>query len=114
VFAPFDTAAPIGTFGPGWTNVPGQHRCERCGEVAPLGPANDFPPAVQIEIQAARFAAIPEFGYWRPEQTPAEMRGGCGWNAAELGFADTWCNGDQDCLAGYLARCIVETGEWEP
>lgn len=30
--------------------------CERCDEVMPLGPSNDSPPEVQIEIRAAEIA----------------------------------------------------------
>lgn len=85
----------------------GQRRCMDCGEAVPYGPSNDEPEAVKVEMRAAEIAATLDPGYWRPGMSDADVRAGAGWNAADLGFADTWCSGDPECLAGYLARAIT-------
>ena len=83
-----------------------QFRCIDCAAWLPLGDANDSSPEVQIEIRAAEIAATGE-PFWHVDATGSEVREGCGWNAHACRFADTWCSGDRDCLAGYLASAIV-------
>ena len=81
-------------------------RCNHCNAWLPLGPSNDEPEAVRVEMRAAEIAANGE-PIWTEHATGSEVREGCGWNARACGFADTWCSGNPDALAGYLARCIA-------
>lgn len=41
----------------GVTDMPGQHRCCKCGEVVGFGESWDTPEEVQVEIKAAELAA---------------------------------------------------------
>jgi hypothetical protein len=54
VFVPTTTGIPANA---GTTTVPGQHRCNRCGAVVPLGEAYDAPDEVAREMDAADIAA---------------------------------------------------------
>jgi hypothetical protein len=100
VYAPHESSLLGGTFGPGWATVVGQSKCARCGETMPLGPSNDAPDEVQVEMAAARIASK-----WAPLDGEGFLvvhgwhchRDGC----AVLHLAPT-------SLAGYLARCIVQ------
>ena len=74
VFAPHETTESIGAFGPGWVNVPGQHRCERCWDLVPLGASNDEPEAVKVEMRAARIGSEPPWGAV-PDATRDEIDG---------------------------------------
>lgn len=86
------------------THVIGQRRCEACHQVVSLGPANDAPPEVRVEIRAAEIAI-------------GLQEGGCNVSPTEQsGFNDEpfrLRNGavirlDTDGQrAGYLAHCIV-------
>lgn len=88
--------------------------CIDCGEWLSLGPSNDEPIEVAIELRAAEIAAS---GYQLHGGKLRSMHWyeGCGWNAAD---PDPDCIGHDACdrgepedgpmhLAGFLARVIV-------
>jgi hypothetical protein len=78
VYAPHESSLLGGTFGPGWATVVGQSKCARCGETMPLGPSNDAPDEVQVEMRAAELAAA-----WEPENGVHGLTTGCehtGWD----------------------------------
>lgn len=86
--------------------------CTRCGEWLPLGPANDAPAEVQIEIRAAEIAAVlnvPNEGLIM--LTSFHERRGL-WLHAQAERGKAW-GGSHDCgeQAGYLARAIVTHDE---
>lgn len=87
------------SFGPGWTSVPGQHRCDSCGEIIPLGPSNDAGEAVEIEIAAA----------WLAGHRSLDGCEQCGWEAhrCDYAFAPSDVHDQSDFQAGYLAREIA-------
>lgn len=71
--------------------------CDHCGTWLPLGPANDEPEAVKVEIRAAELAAekrIPR---------DAEL---FGWRYHAAGLYPY-----PDEVVGYLARAIATHGE---
>jgi ribosomal protein L37E len=77
VFVPTTTGIPTNA---GTTTVPGQHRCDRCGAVVPLGEAYDAPDEVQVEMRAAMLAAAWEpIGGVRDLATECERAGWSGW-----------------------------------
>lgn len=112
VFAPHTTTACIGTFGPGWANVPGQHRCDRCGQVIPLGESNDADERVRMELRAARLAHGENNEH---EFTQIEW---CGWSGDEIAI-DGSTREEIDVTAergwdvGYLAAVIADLGHAE-
>jgi hypothetical protein len=88
--------------------------CDDCGAWLPLGPSNDAPAAVAVEIRAAEIAALgigtPLLWIARDEEH--------GWRdfANEDGGGDCHCSeavrhDDKNWHTGYLARCIVEHDE---
>jgi len=75
--------------------------CVTCGELMPLGPANDTP-AVRVEIRAAALAqATREEDYGREDETWTEEEGD-GWNRHQYDWPTM---GDAE-RAGWLAREI--------
>lgn len=96
-----------------------QFRCVDCGEWLSLGPANDAPPEVQIEIRAAEIAADAARGIGLGGHGPEHCTGEHCWH-----FYEEWDDSagpccychhpgpilpgvDNECHAGYLARCIA-------
>lgn len=105
----------------GWDNVitigatvHGEYRsvrvevCWKCGHWLPLGPANDK--GVEVEIRAAELAGRKTFGSFHDCGRGCERCGYVVAKHATSGDAPTaHCDAEQ-FHAGYLARCIVETG----
>lgn len=86
------------------------NECAKCGEWLSLGPSNDSPPEVQLEMRAAEIAAGLEvggdgfFAKWRVRFM--EEVEDWGWQMYEVGWG---CH--DEGRAGYLAACIAEEEE---
>lgn len=80
IYAPHEAeyvgAASTLSFGPGWANVVGPLRCDRCGEWLSLGPATHDRYAVNDEILAAEIALDPHFGDRLLGPRPSCLSGG--------------------------------------
>lgn len=101
----------------GFTQAVGQHRCESCGEVVPLGPARDTREVI-VEVEAARLAVEWSERGGHPRCSNETLENDCpvcGWYA-HLGdvsqATDRWHAGYlAGCIAGHNTREIAEGGE---
>lgn len=79
----------------------GAHKCVTCSHWLSLGPSNDEPDCVKVEMRAAELAQdIERCGYTVLRQDSDEIRG---WSCAEQNLrehSDAW-------QAGYLAAAIA-------
>jgi hypothetical protein len=94
--------------------------CNFCRAWLPLGPSNDEPAEVQTEIRAAEIAANAARGVGLGGHRPEHCTGEHCWHFYEEYEDDAgpccYCDHpgpilpgiDNECHAGYLARCIVE------
>ncbi len=89
-------------------------RCADCGAWLPLGPSNDEPEAVKVEIRAAELAARVDEQRVRDRW---QLMSDVGFDGAEIAG---WIENKYDSEklpeqfgehAGYLARCIVTHGD---
>jgi hypothetical protein len=73
--------------------------CQHCGEWLSLGPSNDSPPEVQVEIRAAEIAAT----------YPGARSGVFSWEERTGWVNHAWSQdpASDSELAGYLARTIA-------
>ena len=91
-----------------------QFRCIECEAWLSLGPSNDADPNVQVEIEAARLAALHRDGRRIPHngtrgRGTATGCAGCGWNLEHR--SAPLLDGKRNTDAGYLARCIAQHDE---
>ena len=106
----FTRITPDGDYDPQHIVTVEQFRCLDCGAWLPLGPANDEPAEVQVEIRAAELAA-----QWAPMDRTVTVhaeRDGWAWHRdghiPEWAVPDIGTYGTYDQrLAGYLARLIA-------
>lgn len=101
-----------GTHWPVW-NIPALpfHReCSACGVWMSIGPSNDMPPQVKIEIRAAELA----FASTRQRWAPAYLGGAAPLEYEGWMSVFTWpaSNADPKFLAGYLGRLIKLSDEF--
>jgi hypothetical protein len=106
VYAPHESSLLGGTFGPGWATVVGQSKCAGCGETMPLGPSNDAPDEVQVEIAAAAKVTGPG---WMVDPHAESLAFAHGWNGHISSYAGEdalWMT--DDYAVGYLAHAIAD------
>jgi hypothetical protein len=84
--------------------TPDGKKCLRCNEWLPLGPANDAPAEVAIEVRAAEIAVSVDYGCFLRHVSCIDDCAGCGWRDRRADYTPMFTTGDY--AAGYLARCI--------
>lgn len=97
-------------------------RCVECGEWLPIGPSNDEPEAVRIEMRAAE---LEETEYWKPARVLTAER----WGWEDHGDPESTAEDEEEYtatsqwaagwLSGELERfereiCDVDTWSWDP
>ncbi len=94
-----------GTLGSIWLS-----KCITCQAWLSLGPSNDEPPQVQIEMRAAEIAAEPGQQLTGPEIEGWHLYGGLMTVSGHVLFTTDGWLGEHGRWAGYLARCISTHG----
>lgn len=105
---PGQVVSPYGKCLPFHLALVEQLRCLDCGAWLSLGPANDEPAEVQVEIRAATLADVME----REKLSSYFLQGNefDGWSAHRHGtdfYSGEPIQNRRHWDAGYLARCIV-------
>lgn len=99
-----------------------EKRCATCGEQLPIGPSNDEPEAVRIEMRAAE---LEETEYWKPARVLTAER----WGWEDHGDPESTAEDEEEYtatsqwaagwLSGELERfereiCDVDAWHWDP